>query len=96
MALRNPFLVPDNNLHSLSTGLVLTEGDDINREKAEDVGRTIQDALDNAFFNDASVKRNDQVKSLEVLQQSTKTTSGGDQSVDSIVMFIRIATIAAQ
>ena len=56
MALGNPFLVPDNNLHSLSTGLVLTEGDNINREKAEDVGRTIQDALDNAFFNDATTE----------------------------------------
>ena len=54
LALRNPFLVPDNNLHSLSTGLLSTEADDINCEKAENVGRNIQAALDNAFFNGAS------------------------------------------
>ena len=96
LALRNPFLVPDNNLHSLSTGLVSTEGDDINCEKAEDVGRTIQAALDNAFFNDASVKRKDQIKPLEALRQSTKTIQGGDQLVDSSVMFIRTVTTAAR
>ena len=69
LALRNLFLVPDNNLLSLSTGLVSTEGDDINCEKTKDVGRTIQAALDNAFFNDASVKRKDQIKPLEVHKQ---------------------------
>ena len=48
--------IPDCELHLdvLSTGLLSTEGDDINCEKAEDVGRNIQAALDNAFFNDAS------------------------------------------
>ena len=94
LTLRNPFLVPDNNLHLLSTGLVSTEEDDINCEKAEDVGRTIQATLGNAFFKDASVKRKGQIKPLETLQQSTKTTEGEDQSIDSSVMFDRIVTIA--
>ena len=96
LALRNPFLVPNSSLHSLSTGLVSTEGDDINCEKAEDVGKTIQATLDNSFFNYASVKRKDKIKPLEALQESTETAQGGDQSIDSSVMFNRIVTIAAR
>ena len=67
LTVRNPFLVPDNNLHLLSTAVVSTE-DDINCEKAKDGGRTIQAALVNVFFNDASVKQKDQIKLLEALQ----------------------------
>ena len=97
LALRNPFFVPDNNLHSLSTGLVSTEGeDDVNCEKAEDVSRNIQATLDNALVNGASIKRKDQVKPLESLQHTSKATQGGDPSIDPCVMFNRMVTIAAR
>ena len=86
LALRNTFLVPDNNLHSLPTRLVSTEGGDINCEKAEDIGRTIQATLDNSFFNGASVKQKDETKLLKALQESTETAQGGDQSIDASVM----------
>ena len=37
---RNPFLIPDGNLHSLSGGMVSIQGkDDVNCERAEDIGK---------------------------------------------------------
>ena len=97
LALRNLFLVLDNNLHSLSTGLVSIEGeDDVNCEKAEDAARNIQATLDNVLVNSASIKRKDQVKPLESLQHTSKATQGGDPSIDSCVMFNRMVTIAAR
>ena len=48
LTLRNPFLIPDKNLHSLSNGVVsIKSKDGVNCERAEDVGRDIQATLDN-------------------------------------------------
>ena len=60
---KNPFVVPDVNLFSLSNGLVSTEGkDEVNCEKAEEVGLTIQRSLDDVSVTNASVKRKDLIK----------------------------------
>ena len=51
LSLRNPFLTPDRNLQSLSTGLISTDNDEVNCEQTEDVGRNIQATLDEEFYN---------------------------------------------
>ena len=39
LTIRNPFLIPDENLHSLSSGMVSIQGEDgVNCERAEDFG----------------------------------------------------------
>eukprot|EP00794_Sanderia_malayensis_P019665 gene19665-21612_t len=79
---RNPFLVPDENLHSLSSGIMSIRGsDDVNCERAEDVGKLIQATLDNIAYNKASIKRKDQVKTLESLQQKSTPSKSGKQSL---------------
>ena len=63
LTIRNAFLIPDENLHSLSSGMVSIQGkDDVNCKRAEDIGKKIQAALGNTAYNNASVKRKDQIK----------------------------------
>ena len=65
---RNPFNISDKDLHSISNGLVSIEGkDDVNCEKAEEVSFSIQKSLDNLSLASATIKRNDQIKTLELL-----------------------------
>ena len=93
--LRNPFHIPDENLHSLSSGMMSIRGkDDVNCERAEDVGNDIQAALDNISYNSASMKRKDQVKTLASLQHSNTESTSGDAVVDSRAMFNRMITVA--
>ena len=94
LSLRNPFLIPDYNLHSLLTGLISTEKDDVNCEKTEDVGRNIQATLDEVFYKSASIRRKDQVKPLQHLQHTIKKQS--DLSFYSCLIFNRLITIATQ
>ena len=57
LTIRNPFLIPDENLHSLSSGMVsIQRKDDVNCERSEDIGKKIQAALDNTAYNNASIK----------------------------------------
>ena len=41
LSLRTPFLIPDRNLHSLSTGLIFTDNEEVDCGQTEDVGRNI-------------------------------------------------------
>ena len=64
--IRNTFTYEDTNLHSLSTGAVSIIGKDmVNCENAEAVGLSIQQSLDNFNFTDETIKRKDQLRSLE-------------------------------
>jgi len=93
---RNPFRVPDKNLHSLSTGIVsIKNKDKVNAEEAEKVGQQIQNGLDNCFYSDAKIKRSEQVTTLESLQ-NTKATKDGVTMADPCKMFNRLITIASR
>ena len=91
---KNPFMVPDINLFSLSNGLVSTEGkDEGNCEKAEEIGLTIQRSLDDVSVTNASLKSKDLIKPLESLQRGNKV-KGGMANIDSKVMFNRMIAVA--
>ena len=65
ISIRNPFLIPGENLQSISTGLMSSsQVDNVNCEQAEVIGAKIQKSLDNKLINDASIKRTEQLKSL--------------------------------
>jgi hypothetical protein len=98
LTLRNPFLIPDNNLHPLSSGVVsIREKYDVNCEKAEDVGEIIQDFLDNTSYINASIRRKDHVKTLISLQHNhTEAFKAGEVIIDSNAMFNRFVTVATR
>ena len=76
--------------------LVSIEGkDDVNCDKAEEVGFSIQKSLDNLSLASASIKRKDRIKTLESLQHKAKQT-GSVTSIDPKIMFNRLIAIAVR
>ena len=63
-----PFNQNQPKLCSLSSGLTASSDDDVNCDQTEQIGTKIHSQLDNMSIIDASIKRNDQVWSLEYLQ----------------------------
>ena len=53
---RNPFVYEDKHLHSLSLGLVSDGRDDVNCDRAEEVGIMIQEKLDNMSMLECRIK----------------------------------------
>jgi hypothetical protein len=77
----NPFEANSSVLRGLSTGLIASEEDNVNCDCAEDVGLAIQVKMDGKLFYELSLKKSDQIKSLEQLQKNKnklKPTSGTD------------------
>ena len=62
-----PFDLNEPRLRSLSSGLTSSDGDDVNCHKTEEVGAHIEKKLDNMKVVEASIKRSDQVRSLDHL-----------------------------
>lgn len=70
---RHPFKIKDRNLHSLSTGIVsITGKDDVSSEKAEEIGKSIQNSFDNTPYSKCSVRRKDTIKPLSTLHSVAK------------------------
>ena len=64
---RNSFLVANENLYSLCTGIVSnTEKDDVNPDKAEEIGRGSFDSLS---INECHGKRKNTIKPLSSLMK---------------------------
>ena len=54
----NPFGFEDENLHSLSTGIIpMTSKDNVNCEDAKELGLKIQKEFDNVSLSAATIKR---------------------------------------
>ncbi len=62
-----PFNVNEGRLRSLSSGLTATDGDSVNCDRTEEVGAKIQHQLDNVGVMEATMKRSEQVRSLDHL-----------------------------
>ena len=58
----------EKRLRSLSSGLTAADGDGINCDSIEEVGANIQEKFNNIHVTEASLKRKDQVCSLNHLQ----------------------------
>ena len=80
-------------LQSLSIGFTASDGDNINCNNAENVGLQMQRKLDGICFEDISVKRNDQIRSLECLQDNVKVDNEKVQT-DLLVLFGRLTALA--
>lgn len=65
----NPFDTKDSRLRSLSSGLAAQDGDGINCDKANSIGRVIQENLNNVIVAKARIPRSKQTKSLQFLTQ---------------------------
>ena len=90
LTLRNPFLIPDDNLHSLSSSIVPIRGkDNVNCERAESIGIQIQAVLDNTVYNNTSINQKDQIKTLRFLQHSNTVSQTGDATVDPHIICYR-------
>ena len=69
--------------------------DHVNCEQAEEIGKTIQHGLDNILFDMATVKRKDEITTLESLQHS-KATKSKDEMAETSIMFKWLITVATR
>ena len=91
---RNPFGFEDENLYSLSTGIIfMTSKDSVNSEYAEELGLKIQKELDNVSLSTATIKRKNQIKTLASLLNTVKVDEV-QVHVSTTVLFTRLAAIA--
>ena len=94
ISIRNPFLVPGENLQSISTGLMSSsQVDNVNCEQAQVIGAKIQKSLDNKLINDDSIKRTEQLKSVASLRNNI-CKKGGERLPDPKALFYWMVTIA--
>ena len=80
-------------LQSFSTGLAASDGDNINCNNAENVELQMQRKLDGVRFEEISMKRNNQIRSLVCLQDSVKVDNEKVQT-SPLVLFGRLTTLA--
>ena len=91
---RNPFSFQDENLHSLSTGVIsMTSKDSVNCEEAEELGLKIQTELDNISLSSATIKRKNQIKPLSSLLNTIKIDDA-KVYISTTVLFTRLAAVA--
>ena len=90
----NPFDKTEGHLKSLTTGLSASDDQKINCDEAESVGLAIQRKLDNACVEDASIKRNDQVKCLDQLRDPIQINEKEKIHIDPTILFLRLTTMA--
>ena len=79
-------------LRSIATGLTVTEGDGINCDKAEKIGQPIQDQLDSISITEATIKKKDQIETLELLKMGVEIDKEKIH-VDLMLLFSRILVL---
>ena len=87
----NPFEPDIPVLRSLSTGITATE--DINCDRAEEVGYKIQTSLDNKPYTEAKIKRKDHIRTLLDLLPGV-TVGKKAIHVDPTTLFLRCVEVA--
>ena len=79
-------------LRSIATGLTVTERDGINCDKAEKIGQPIQDQLDSISITEATIKKKDQIETLELLKMGVEIDKEKIH-VDLMLLFSRILVL---
>ena len=91
---RNPFCFEDANLYSLASGFISGAGkDEVNCEQAEEVRLLVHSKMDNQKMTEVKIKRKDQIKALDVPQNTVKINQE-KVYVNSITLFTRLAAVA--
>ena len=75
----------------MSSGLTAADGDGINCDSIEEVGANIQEKLNNIHVTEASLKRKDQVRSLNHLQPAIQIEK--KIYIDPMKLFSRLIAI---
>ena len=80
-------------LRSLSTGIIAKIEDGINCHKAENVGKEIQESIDDIKYADVKIMRTSKVKTLATLYSNIKV---GQQkvTVQPMILFTRLVVMA--
>ena len=87
-----PFNQNEGRLRSLSSGLTATDSDGVNCHKTEEIGAKIQQQLDNISVAEATVKRSEQVKSLDHLYPGVQVDKK-KISINPTILFSRLIAI---
>ena len=91
---RNPFTYKDEHLHSLSTGIIsVIDKDNVNCEKAEDLGAVIQQDLDNSSISAVKISRKNQIRPLDTIRNTVKVDDV-EVYVNATILFTRLAAVA--
>ena len=90
---RNPFFGEDARLRSLSTGAVAQDGDKVNCDCSEDVGRSLHQRLDNASVHEAKMKRKDQLVPLDFVYNTIRVDKK-EVYINPTTLFVRLVAIA--
>ena len=69
-----------------------TEGDGINRDEAEKIGQAIQDQLDGISITEATIKKKDQIKILQLLKMGVEKDKENIH-VDPMLLFSRLLAL---
>lgn len=88
-----PFNLNEERLRSLSSGLTATDGDGVNCHNTEQIGANIQKQLDNVSVAEASIKRSEQVRSLDHLYPGIKVDKQ-KVHINPTLLFSRLIAIA--
>ena len=87
-----PFNLNEHKLRSLSSGLIAADNDVINCHNTEEVGRNIQNQLNNISVLKASIKKSEQVKSLDHLYPGIQVDKEKVQ-INPTLLFSRLIAI---
>ena len=87
-----PFNLNEPRLRSLSFGLSAAGGDGVNCDKTEQVGAQIQKKLDNVSITQATIKRSEQVRSLDHLYPGIKVDKK-KVNINPTILFSRLIAI---
>ena len=93
LKIHSPFNNNETALKSLSTGLTVGDGMYVNCDKAEKVGQSIQEKFDGICIEDATIKRNDRVITLDSLRPGIKNDMK-TVHIDPTILFTRLTAIA--
>ena len=88
-----PFNPSQPKLCSLSTGLTAVDNDDVNCDQTEQIGAKIHKQLNKVSIIDASIKRNDQVRSLNHLHPGIQVDKK-KVHINPTLLFSRLIAIA--
>ena len=89
----NPFDDNEPLLRSIATGLTAKEGDGgINCDEAEKIGQAIHDQLDGISITEATIKKKDQIKTLELLKMGVEINKEKIH-VDPMLLFSRLLAL---
>ena len=93
LKIHSPFDKNETALKSLSTGLIVGDGMNVNCDEADKVGQSIQEKLDAICVEDASIKQNDRVITLDTLRPGIKIDAK-TVHIDPTILFTRLTAIA--